>query len=54
MKVIIKMALPLVCLGLGGCVGYGSIGVDPFEGEGLPEEVSCARAASRSSRCAAS
>lgn len=40
MKVIIKMALPLVCLGLGGCVGYGSIGVDPFEGEGLPEEVS--------------
>jgi hypothetical protein len=40
MKVIIKIAATLVCLGSLGCVGYGSIGVDPFEGEGLPEEVS--------------
>ncbi len=40
MKVIIKIAATLVCLGSLGCVGYGSIGVDPFEGDGLPEEVS--------------
>lgn len=40
MKVIIKTVVALVCLGPVGCVGYGSIGVDPFEGDGLPEAVS--------------
>lgn len=39
MKVIIKMT---VALGLAlplGCIGYDEQGVDPFEGEGLPEAV---------------
>lgn len=39
MKVIIKMAVTLGCLGPLGCVGYGEVGVDPFEGDGLPEAV---------------
>lgn len=38
MKVIFKMAL-VVGLGSTGCIGFGEHGVDPFEGEGLPEEV---------------
>ncbi|MBA3548685.1 MAG: hypothetical protein H0T76_19540 [Nannocystis sp.] len=39
MKVILKMT---VALGMGlpaACIGYGEQGVDPFEGEGLPEAV---------------
>ena len=40
MKVIIKMVCAVSIPWLAGCVGYGSQGVDPFEGEGLPEAVS--------------
>ncbi len=39
MKVIIKIACAAALPSLVGCVGYGDIGVDPFEGEGLPEAV---------------
>lgn len=39
MKVIIKIALGLASGAPLGCVGYGSMGVDPFEGDGLPEAV---------------
>lgn len=38
MKVIIKMTLAMGVLAT-GCVGFGDHGVDPFEGDGLPEEV---------------
>lgn len=40
MKVIIKIACAVSLPALAGCVGYGSQGVDVFEGEGLPEPVS--------------
>ena len=40
MKVIIKIACAVGLPALAGCVGYGSQGVDVFEGEGLPEPVS--------------
>jgi len=39
MKVIIKMAMALGLALPVGCIGYGEQGVDPFEGEGLPEAV---------------
>ena len=39
MKVIIKIACAVIST-LPACVGYGPQGVDPFEGEGLPEAVS--------------
>lgn len=41
MKVIFKMALLAMCAGFGvGCIGLGNDdGVDPFEGEGLPDGV---------------
>lgn len=38
MKVIFKTGL-LMGLGVAGCIGFGEHGVDPFEGEGLPEGV---------------
>lgn len=40
MKVILKMACAMILPALVGCVGFGEQGVDPFEGDGLPEEVS--------------
>ena len=40
MKVIIKIACAVGLPALSACVGYGSQGVDVFEGEGLPEAVS--------------
>src|SRR5687767_13698704 len=39
MKVIIKIACAMSLSALVGCVGYGEQGVDPFDGDGLPEAV---------------
>ncbi len=39
MKVILKIAHAMSLSALAGCVGYGSQGVDDFEGEGLPDAV---------------
>jgi len=39
MKVIIKMTMALGLALPVGCIGYGDQGVDPFEGDGLPEAV---------------
>lgn len=40
MKVIIKITCAIGVPALLGCVGYGDVGIDPFEGDGLPEQVS--------------